>query len=254
MDFHVLNGDALTDRFLALRLEGKVIVTREAFISGSLEGITLGELYKTRANYLIGPSASDLQQYYAFTVAEFDKICTAKEGDRFFLWFGYDLFCFINMLFIISRISSLNIPIEIKIVYPSFLSEEKAWDDFGRAGVDKLRYSLDHSIKLSEEDQVLAGKLWTALRETNFELIDELSRRQSTAFPYLRVVCKAHLDRFPGHGRLGKPEKIINEIIRNGKKDFSSLFVDFQKSEGVYGFGDVQVKEIYDRVIGDHKK
>ena len=103
LDFHVLNGDALTDRFNALGLEGKIIITREALISGSLEGNNLVDFYRARANYLVGPGPSDLQQYYAYSVAEFDKICTAGKGDRFFLWFGYDLFCLVNMLFIISR-------------------------------------------------------------------------------------------------------------------------------------------------------
>lgn len=245
-----MNGDALTERFLALGLEGTVIVTREAMISGSLEGNTLVEFYRNRANYLIGPGASDLQQYYAYSVSEFDKICTARDRDRFFLWFGYDLFCFMNMLFVISRIRSLGIQKEIRIAYPSFLSEEKVWNDFGKAGVTDLQYSLDHAIIVDEEHQVLAEKLWLAFRKENLEEIGELSLRQSNAFPYLRSVCKAHIDRFPRNGRPGKPEAILSEIIRKGKKDFSSVFVDFQKTQGIYGFGDTQVKEIYDRVIG----
>lgn len=249
MNFHVLNGDALTDRFLALGLQGTVIVTREALISGSLEGDTLVEFYRNRTNYLIGPGASDLQQYYAYSVSEFDKICTAKDGDRFFLWFGYDLFCLMNMLFVMSRIRSLNGSTEIRIAYPSFLSGDNVWKDFGNADLTDLQYSFDHAILVSEDDQVLAEKLWSAFREENFEVIEVLSLRQSKAFPYLRAVCKAHLERFPKDNRWGRPEIVLSEIIRKGKKDFSSVFVDFQKSQSIYGFGDTQVKEIFDRVI-----
>ena len=52
MIYHILNGDALIDRFSATGLKGKMVVARECLIEGDLTGDKPEEFYQTRANYL----------------------------------------------------------------------------------------------------------------------------------------------------------------------------------------------------------
>jgi len=40
----------------------------------------------------------------------------------------------------------------------------------------------------------------------------------------------------------------IEEIIKSGRKDFNSMFHEFFQREGIYGFGDVQVRKMYDKI------
>ena len=49
------------------------------------------------------------------------------------------------------------------------------------------------------------------------------SLHPSSPFPYLQEVIAAHLDRFPKQGQLPRPEKAIQEIIKNVSTDFSGL-------------------------------
>ena len=52
MVYHVLNGDSLTERFLATGIQGEVVVARECLIEGDLNGDSISEFWLTRANYL----------------------------------------------------------------------------------------------------------------------------------------------------------------------------------------------------------
>ena len=87
------------------------------------------------------------------------------------------------------------------------------------------------------------------LQSDNPEELTRLSKNQSSAFPYLQEVVKAHIDRFPKDGTKGRPEQVIEDIILNGSADFGEVFSEFWNRESIYGFGDVQLKYLYDKVM-----
>jgi hypothetical protein len=45
------------------------------------------------------------------------------------------------------------------------------------------------------------------------------------------------------------PEVFIQNLIQNGITDFSEVFEKFRDELGIFGFGDLQVKLIYDKVF-----
>jgi len=57
------------------------------------------------------------------------------------------------------------------------------------------------------------------------------------------------VDRFPKDGTTGRPEKVIEDITKNISTDFHKVFEEFWNRESVYGFGDVQLKSLYDKVM-----
>jgi hypothetical protein len=81
-----------------------------------------------------------------------------------------------------------------------------------------------------------------------FELAS-LSHNQSLAFQYLQEVVKAHVDRFPEDGTKGRPEKVIDDITINISTEFNTVFKEFWSRESIYGFGDIQLKYLYDKVM-----
>lgn len=95
--YHVLNGDALAERFNQTGLQGEVAIMRACLIDGGLEGETLPEFLKTRAAYI----NKTYQGIYTEVTTEIDKITQAPSTSEFNLWFGYDLFCQVNLWFII---------------------------------------------------------------------------------------------------------------------------------------------------------
>ncbi|KIC94507.1 hypothetical protein, partial [Flavihumibacter solisilvae] len=59
----------------------------------------------------------------------------------------------------------------------------------------------------------------------------------------------AHVDRFPKDGTKGRPEKVIEDIITHISTDFTEVFKEFWSRESIYGFGDSQLKSLYDKVM-----
>lgn len=129
MTYHILNGDALASQFSAAKLAGELIVVREGLMAGDLSGETLSSFWRTRAKYMEVP----YPQYYGQVVAEFEKIMSAPEHSVFNLWFGYDLFCQVNLWFVLSVLCDLPIEKEVFMVYPTFLPQAALWEEFGEA-------------------------------------------------------------------------------------------------------------------------
>lgn len=247
MVYNILNGDSLAYSFPESRIEGEIIVIREALIDGELSGENLSDFWRTRAKHM----SMTETEYHNTIVKEFEKILNAPDNSEFNLWFEYDLFCQVNMWFVISIINSLPIKTNVLAVYTSYLepTDSQFWNGFGPAKSDEIRVCYADRIPLSEADLNFGAKLWKAYKNVNLEEMINLSKHQSLAFPYLQEVVKAHVDRFPKDGTKGRPEKVIEEITKNFSTDFNKVFKEFWKRESIYGFGDTQLKSLYDKVM-----
>src|SRR5688572_17147993 len=105
MIYNILNGDSLAYSFPEAKIEGEIIVAREALVDGDLSGDNLNDFWRSRANY----HGSTEDEYHNRVVSEFEKIIDTPGNSEFNLWFEYDLFCQVNMWFVISIINSLSI-------------------------------------------------------------------------------------------------------------------------------------------------
>lgn len=250
MIYNILNGDSLAYSFPDAKIEGDVIVVREGLIDGDLSGDNLHEFWQSRAKYLGLTEA----EYHNNVVKEFEKIMAAANGSEFNLWFEYDLFCQVNMWFTISIINSLPIKKKVYAVYTSYLdrNDKQFWGGFGPANSSELAICFADRILLNDADLKLGNDLWTAYKSEDIAALIRLAEDRSPAFPYLQEVVKAHVDRFPKDGTKGRPEKVLEEIIQAGSGDFHKVFIAFWNRESIYGFGDVQLKHLYDKVMHNH--
>jgi len=245
--YHILNGDSLAYSFPDAKIKGDIIVVREALIEGDLSGETLRDFWKTRAKFIgIAEAEYDLS-----VVKEFEKILNAPDKSAFNLWFEYDLFCQVNMWFVISMINSLTIQKSVYAVYSSHLDtgDKRFWTGFGPADSDELRICFADRILLTEADLHLGHELWQAYKNGNLYELSRLSKIQNPAFPYLQDVVQAHIERFPKEGTQGRPERVLEDIMKNISTDFRKVIQEFWNREGIYGFGDSQLKNIYDKIM-----
>ena len=96
----------------------------------------------------------------------------------------------------------------------------------------------------------LLSDCWEAYKYNDLKLLKKLSFRDLNNFPLLPEVVQAHADRFSENGKLGRPEQALLKIIEEYKtRKFGDVFRIFSKKEGIYGFGDMQVKNIFDNVL-----
>src|SRR5215216_4057769 len=159
MVYNILNGDSLAYSFPDSKIEGNIIVIREGLIDGELSGDTLHDFWQSRAKYMKITET----EYNNSVVKEFEKIINAPDNSEFNLWFEYDLFCQVNMWFVISIINSLSVKKKVYAVYTSYLgrSNRHFWNGFGPANSSQLKVCFADRILLSNADLQLGQELWT---------------------------------------------------------------------------------------------
>lgn len=240
MILHVLPGDAIVGVFSAANIDGDVAVCREALVDGDLSGDTLPEFWETRAR-VHGQTPDAERDYHEHVVREFAKLTALQSGSEINLWFEYELFCQVNMWFCLSLLA--DSPAEIFRVEPVILPEDALWDGFGNMTADDLKRCFEARLTMSQADLQLGAKLWSAYRAGDHAELERLSRTESPAFPKLREVCVAATERST------RPKQILADIKRDGETEFDKVFLEFKARAGEYGYGDTQVKKIWEELF-----
>lgn len=237
--FHITNGDFLANDLKKISIEGEIIVCREALVFGNLKSDSLVEFWKIRAKSISEDYNVSKKSYYEKSVSEFEKILNIPEASEVNLWFEDDLFCQVNLWFCISLISK-NENLKIYRVFPKTDIENhlKGFADNDNSDLEKL---LKLKVSFNKNDIKLALNLWKTYQNNDINSLKQLSQNQSDCFHFLKEVIDTYINI--------NPEDFIKNQIENGLTDFDSVFKQFQKELGIFGFGDLQVKKIYEKAI-----
>ena len=241
MILHVLPGDAIVDKFKAAEIEGEIAVCRESLIEGDISGETLPAFWENRARFLAAEYPDAKNDYHEKVVGEFSRLSALKSGSEVNLWFEYELFCQTNMWFCLSLLADSTA--DVYRVAPVTLSEAETWDGFGNLTPDELKECFAARVKVSRSDIRLAEHLWSAYRIHDHKKLEDLSMIESPAFPKLREVCVAAIEKG------SRPKKIVGDIMQEGENEFDKIFLEFKARAGEFGYGDVQVKKIWQDLL-----
>jgi hypothetical protein len=240
MQIHVLSGDSLIKPFQKTNIEGEFIVCRECLIDGDLQAKGLDDFWRVREDYLSNSFDKPANFYQEKVKGEFDKLLENADGNEINLWFEYELFCQVNLWFCLWLLKDKSA--DIYIVYPYLTDKKDIWKGFGFLNEDELNESFEQRIKLSFKDITLGVNLWQAFQNKDWSMLDGLGDSDSKAFPTLKEVCTAACEIET------RPEETLRQIMDNGETEFGKVFQEFNKTEDIYGFGDLQVKKIYDHL------
>jgi hypothetical protein len=243
----LLNGDFLAEQLKGAELPLERIVFREALVSGPLEGAAWEEFWETRVRFLTQNYGATAQAVQEKTVAELEKIRSLADGVELSLWFEDDLFCQVNLWFVLNLLSE-SPNIKIYRVFPPEASSANRWKGFGNDSTTALTQAYEAKVPFTSSDLMLGKNLWEAYRLGDGAQLKTLSKSASPCFRQLAEVCQAQLDRISEDPSERRPEKVILELLAMGITDFETLFSQFSEREGVYGFGDLQVRELLDSI------
>lgn len=249
MNYHILNGDALAWKFNK-NIPGEIVVCRECMVEGPVNASTQEEFWMARAAFLMNEYEDedqdpDTRVAYDGVVAEFSKLLNADHTSEVYLWFEHDLFCQANMWFCLDFIRRHTPVTAVYWVPPPDHINNYRWCGFGPLHTPDLLPCFNTRVRFTEDDLQLGLQLWAAFRTNNLAAMMMLATAVSPCFPRLEEVCRAHVSRFPSiPGTLGRPEQRLKELLMEGIDNFPQLFQAFCKTEGVYGFGDLQVKRL----------
>jgi len=242
--FHILNGDALLDKFPADILTGEIIIARECLIDGPVTGETFELFCKTRADFIHETYGEETESYFTDVALEFAKIKATPAESEVNLWFEDDLFCQINLWFCVSLLKPVSDSIKVYIIKPNVNEKEPDWRGFGIMDHHQLAEAYQNKLQLSIDDLNLLSNLWTAYQKNDRSALEALSAVKSDIFPFLDKVVQAQLDRAKN-----RPENVLKDIMQEKQtSDFNIIFREFSKREGIYGFGDWQVQKLLEGV------
>lgn len=240
----ILNGDALAKRFPS-SIPGEKIIVREALISGPVKADSLEEFWEIREKFIneTYPDASDLD-YSKLSVSEFEKILNIPQDSKIYCWFEEDLFCQINLWFVIYLLQNHSCDVFLVLPYSdspyhfSSLSEMDLVDSFE---------SKAHFLNVKERK--ILETLWQHFQnERIFEAL-QIGELFKERFPFLKQAIEAWRDMIPVGDFPGKPKATLLEIQKELQtEEFEPIFKEFQKRLPVYGFGDLQVKRLLRKI------
>ncbi len=71
-------------------------------------------------------------------------------------------------------------------------------------------------------------------------------------YPFILPAVQAHIDRLPKNGNPGRPVRTLIEIMHELQtEEFGPVFREFCRRESIYGFGDLQVKQLFDDIVNN---
>ncbi len=241
--YHILNGDALKEQ-LPKNIEGEIIVARECLVDGAVDGKTLDDLFETRAQFMAtNYEDCTVEGYREKTVVEFQKMLQIEENAEINLWFEDDLFCQVNFWFV------LHLLAETKKTYSLFLIRPLSQSQYGFGGLDKQELISVYKNKILLTNLEKLNLLWGFYQNNGSEELLKISENLEYKYPFLLPAVQAYIDSKPKNGDKGRPVESLTKIMKELKMNqFGPIFIEFCKRESIYGFGDLQVKRLFNEL------
>jgi hypothetical protein len=158
MKVHILNGDCLQSTLQAKN----AIIMREMLIEGPLKADSLEAFFYQRADYLEKTYAIPTEEYNKKTVTEFEKMQQIPDHSEVYLWFDYDLFCFVNLLFVIQLLGQ-NKTLQLFLVRPLREPRFRIWRGFDGHRKADLHQAFSQRKKIESSGLHLMNSLWNRL-------------------------------------------------------------------------------------------
>lgn len=241
--YHILNGDVLKDQFPE-NILGEIIIARECLMDGPVDGNTLDELYITRANFLnenFGKCSHE--DYLKKSAIEFQKAQSIPSEASINLWFEDDLFCQVNLWFIIKLISDSQNNNDVYLIRPNAQNPY----NFGNLCKTELVAAYHNRSLLADLD--LLADLWTFYQQGKVEKLLLAAKALEGQYPFILPAVIAHIERVPSNGDLGRPRRVLLQLMKEfDTAQFDVIFKEFSKRESIYGFGDSQVERMFDEL------
>lgn len=175
-------------------------------------------------------------------MSEFEKIAALKESIEPFelnLWFEDDLFCQTNFWFTCQLIAHYKIAANLFLVR----SGEAHPYSFAAHKPEALMHLFQNRTPINSVKELEA--LWQAYRAQNISELVRIATHLQGDYPFILQAVNAYVKMQPIGNDKGYIYNVLQDIISqlNGN-DFGSVFKAFCKREPIYGFGDVQLKEL----------
>jgi hypothetical protein len=224
---HLLNGDATLAVFPAT-LPGRRAVWRDIMVEGP--AVDDGA---ARAAWLAPRLGVPPDEYERRWAEGQDTLARAAADDEVILWFEQDLFCAINLWFVVARLPPTT---SLSLVFPPLTERSSGLGTLTESALTDL---FESRQPFDRDARAEAAALWRAYAASDPTALAETP----TALAFAGEAVRLHLGRFPSsaHG-LDEIEAATVRALVHGPRAFGDLFraVTHAPPHRWHGMGDVQ--------------
>src|SRR5947209_8598740 len=195
---HIHNGDSIANTARAAGLPGRHLPFRETLISGPVRpNLGAQEWIEERARFLSDYFGENLLRVRNDLLEQEQMLDRAREEEEVVLWFEHDLFCLVNLLYLLSRLSKCR---RLSLVWCSRpLGTEDGEEIFKQY---HSRYAVAPAMLNA------ATLAWRAYTSEDALELNKLLDADFVDFPFLRDGFVLHASRFPSlYNGLGEVEQ-----------------------------------------------
>jgi len=241
---HIHNGESTAGTLREFGFPGDHFAFKEVLMCGPTPaGLSQDDWLALRAKFLADEYELELEDAQRDFRKQEQTLDSIPAHDEVILWFEHDLFCQINLIYLLDRLSRCqSAATRLSLIC---IGEYPGVDDFrglGQLTGEQLSSLFDGRHEISDSEWKTAARAWAAYCSSDPRAIANLLDEDISSMPFLRQALLLHLARFPSvRNGLGRVENRALELISHGPIDFKSLFPIFAKSEHAYGLGDSQL-------------
>ena len=249
--FHVLNGDSTADSFSQTDLPGEILVWREMLCEGWVPNTPdFEEFWQQRGDFLARHYGFDRDEYENRAVSECRRLHEFRRYDEITLWFEFDLFCQINLLYLLRFFSEKDLgETRLTLVSPGSHPAHPNFKGMGELTPDQLAVLWPERIPLTPHDLRVGHRAWQAYTAASLEALQRfLAEGDFGQLRFLENALHAHLSRFPAESTgLGRVERFWLEALPETGEKVPTM-VRFWNENPQFGFGDVQLLRTLDEL------
>ena len=237
---HVLNGDATATVFAAAGLPGDVLVWRDVLVEGPVTTEwTAPEALAVRTAFLAASLAIDPEQYRSSVHEQDEGLAGALRHDEIVLWFEQDLFCAVNLWYVLAWLARRPAAAQLTLVYPP-VDEVRG---LGVRAPAQLAALFTERCLVTPHALALGRRAWEAYTDRDPRAAAVLAETETDALPFVRDAFRLHCARFPSIATgLNEVETATLASLERGSMRFGELFraVTADPRGARHGMGDVQ--------------
>jgi len=241
--FHIHNGESTAGTLREFGFPGEHFAFQEVLMAGPTpSGLSPDEWLTTRARYLSDAYDLNSEDCGMNLLKQEAALQNCSEHGETILWFEHDLFCQINLIYLLDWFSNQSRDKnKLSLICIGVFPGVEDFRGLGQLTGEQLASLFDDRHQVTQKEFGVAKQAWEAYCSTDPRDILRLLEGDTSAMPFLRNALLLQLARFPSVlNGLSRIENRALELISRGATEFKSLFPRFWKVEPVYGLGDAQ--------------
>lgn len=230
---HIRPGDDILPKLKEAGIPGEFIRWADALCQGPTPaGLSQTQWRELRARFAADNGYLPYEEALRFLSDQDRNLERFHDHDRVVLWFEHDLFCQINLIYLLDWFSRQE-PTGTKLflICPG--------KHLGRLDGEALArlFGTEHEIAPSEID--LARRTWSAFCAPDPTGIERVLQGDTAPLPFLRDALLRHLQEFPStENGLNLTERLALEVIASGESRPDRIFRSVNDREAVFWMGD----------------